>query len=185
MKVNEHSINELENESMFKRLAYVSYESHIFNDSIFNNFKIANPNVTKDEIYSALKKVSLEYLIDEHGFDYVIKEGSINLSGGEKQRLALAINLTSDKDLYIFDEATSNIDRESEELIIKNIYELRKKAIVIVISHSFNNLIKADEILFIDKTKIYCGKHQNLLSISEKYKTIFKTQLSGGMIYEA
>lgn len=174
--INDIHIDEIAKSSLFHRLAFVSYENHIFNDTLFNNFKMARKEITKEEIYEALKKVKLEYLIDEHGYDYRIKEDASNLSGGEKQRLSLAINLVNPKDLYIFDEATSNIDKESEEIILDNIYQLKKKSIVIIISHTLKNLINSDKIVFLDENDILIGTNDELYAKSANYKHLLNIQ---------
>lgn len=96
----------------------------------------ANKTVTDEEIYGALEKVNLADFIRENGgLDKVITEDAANISGGQKQRLALAVNLVAHKDIYVFDEATSNIDIESEAIIMANIKALSREKAVIVISH--------------------------------------------------
>lgn len=92
------------------------------------NFELAKKNVSDEEIWNALEKVNLAGFIQENGGpDKVITEDANNLSGGQKQRLALAVNLVADKDVYVFDEATSNIDIESEAIIMRNIKAMSEK----------------------------------------------------------
>ena len=109
-------------ESYYSRLASVSYNTYIFNDTVRANFELAKKNATDEEVWAALEAVNLADFIKENGgLDKVITEDANNVSGGQKQRLALAVNLVADKDIYVFDEATSNIDIESEAIIMDNI----------------------------------------------------------------
>lgn len=106
------------------------------------NFRLAKADVTDEEMMSALEKVNLADFIRENGgLDKVISEDAANISGGQKQRLALAVSLVADKAIYVFDEATSNIDIESEVIIMANIKELSKTKSVIVISHRLANVV--------------------------------------------
>ncbi len=164
--------------SYYSHIALVSYNSYIFNETIRNNFLIGKLDATDKEINDVLKKVNLDTFVKENGgLDKVIKEGAVNLSGGQRQRLALAINLLTDKDVYIFDEATSNIDIESEEIIMSNIYELSKTKLIILISHRLENVKKADFIYYLEEGKIKeKGKHNDLIFINGKYKNLYETQ---------
>lgn len=126
----------LSREAYYSRLAVVSYNTYLFNETVRANFALANGGATEAEMYDALERVNLAAFIRENGgLDKVISEDASNLSGGQKQRLALAINLVANKDVYIFDEATSNIDIESEAIIMRNIRALAASRSVIVISH--------------------------------------------------
>jgi ATP-binding cassette subfamily C protein len=110
-------LESLSRESYYSHLAVVSYNTYIFNETVRANFMLANKAVTDEEIYGALEKVNLADFIRENGgLDKVITEDAANISGGQKQRLALAVNLVAHKDIYVFDEATSNIDIESEAI---------------------------------------------------------------------
>ena len=105
--VGDKPLETLSRESYYSHISVVSYNTYIFNETIRQNFMLAKDNVTDEEIYSALKKVNLyDFIIDNDGLDKVITEDAANISGGQKQRLALAINLVANKDIYIFDEAT-------------------------------------------------------------------------------
>ncbi|MDE6188975.1 MAG: ATP-binding cassette domain-containing protein, partial [Clostridia bacterium] len=105
------SLESLSRESYYSRLAAVSYNTYIFNQTVRENFALANESVSDETIYGALEKVNLAQFIRENGgLDKVISEDANNISGGQKQRLALAVNLVANKDIYVFDEATSNID---------------------------------------------------------------------------
>ena len=168
----------LSRESYYSHISVVSYNTYVFNETIRQNFMLAKEDVTEDEIFDALKKVNLyDFIIDDGGLDKVITEDAANISGGQKQRLALAINLVANKDIYIFDEATSNIDIESEAIIMNNIKELSKEKSVIVISHRLANVIAADTIYNIEEGEVKeYGTHNNLMNMHEGYAKLYTTQ---------
>ena len=176
--VGNKPLETLSRESYYSHISVVSYNTYIFNEIIRQNFMLAKDNVTDEEIYSALKKVNLyDFIIDNGGLDKVITEDAANISGGQKQRLALAINLVANKDVYIFDEATSNIDIESEAIIMNNIKELSKEKSVIVISHRLANVIAADTIYYIEDGEVKeHGTHNELMNMHEGYEKLYTTQ---------
>ena len=176
--VGGHRIENLDRSSYYSHLAVVSYNTYIFNVSVRDNFLLANKSATDDDIYSALKAVNLyDFIITNGGLDKVISEDASNISGGQKQRLALAVNLVADKSIYIFDEATSNIDIESEAIIMKNIKALSEKKSVVVISHRLENIVPADKIYFLadGKVKEY-GTHNELIKANLGYADLYNTQ---------
>lgn len=168
----------LNREAYYSHISVVSYNTYIFNETIRQNFMLAKADVTDEEIYNALKKVNLyDFIIGNGGLDKIITEDAANISGGQKQRLALAINLVANKDIYIFDEATSNIDIESEAIIMNNIKELSKEKSVIVISHRLANVIAADTIYYIEDGGIKeHGTHAELMNMHEGYAKLYTTQ---------
>ena len=178
--VGDKRLEELSRVSYYSHLAVVSYNTYIFNESIRDNFKMAKLDVTDDEIYEALKLVNLDSFIKNNGnLDKVILEDANNISGGQRQRLALAINLVADKDIYVFDEATSNIDVDSEAIIMANIKKLSKDKSVIVISHRLENVVNADQIFYISNGEILeHGTHDELLHMNGDYSKLYKTQKS-------
>lgn len=164
--------------SYYSRLASVSYNTYIFNDTVRANFELAKKNATDEEIFAALEKVNLSAFIKENGgLDKVITEDANNLSGGQKQRLALAVNLVADKDIYVFDEATSNIDVDSEAIIMKNIKEMSESKSVIVISHRLANVVPADNIYFMQDGQVKeSGSHAYLMERKGEYAKLFNAQ---------
>ena len=168
----------LSRESYYSHISVVSYNTYIFNETIRQNFMLAKADVTEDEIFTALKKVNLyDFIIENGGLDKVITEDAANISGGQKQRLALAINLVANKDIYIFDEATSNINIESEAIIMNNIKELSKEKSAIVISHRLANVIVADTIYYIEDGEVKeHGTHEELINMHEGYSKLYTTQ---------
>ena len=164
--------------SYYSRLASVSYNTYIFNDTVRVNFELAKKDVTDEEIFAALEKVNLSAFIKENGgLDKVITEDANNLSGGQKQRLALAVNLVANKDIYVFDEATSNIDVDSEAIIMKNIKEMSESKSVIVISHRLANVVPADNIYFMQDGQVKeSGSHAYLMERKGEYAKLFNAQ---------
>ena len=162
----------------YSRLASVSYNTYIFNDTVRANFELAKKNATDKEIFAALEKVNLSAFIKENGgLDKVITEDANNLSGGQKQRLALAVNLVADKDIYVFDEATSNIDVESEAIIMRNVKEMSESKSVIVISHRLANVVPADNIYFMQDGQVReSGSHAYLMERKGEYAKLFNAQ---------
>ena len=164
--------------SYYSHLASVSYNTYIFNDTVRANFELAKKNATDEEIFAALEKVNLSSFIKENGgLDKVITEDANNISGGQKQRLALAVNLVADKDIYVFDEATSNIDVESEAIIMRNIKEMSESKSVIVISHRLANVVPADNIYFMRDGQVReSGSHAYLMERKGEYAQLFNSQ---------
>ena len=165
-------------ESYYSHLASVSYNTYIFNDTVRANFELAKKNASDEEIWAALEAVNLADFIKENGgLDKVITEDANNVSGGQKQRLALAVNLVADKDIYVFDEATSNIDIESEAIIMDNIKSMSKSKSVIVISHRLANVVPADNIYYMEEGEVKeSGSHAQLMSAQGGYAKLFNAQ---------
>ena len=163
----------------------VSTESFLFGASVRENLLIANPSANDEELMSVLKKVLLDEFIlnrkysgdGNSGLDFYIESGGKNLSGGQVQRFALARALLHDADIYIFDEAVSNIDVESEELILNALYELSKTKIIIFISHRLANIENADHIYVFEKGEIKEeGTHSSLIEKNGIYARMYLQQ---------
>ncbi len=172
------AIKSLNRESYYSHLAVVSYNTYIFNETLRDNFMLANKAATDVKICAALEQVNLsDFVRSSGGLDKAITEDASNISGGQKQRLALAVNLTADKDIYIFDEATSNIDIESEAIIMKTIKSLSKHKSVIVISHRLANIVPANRIYYMEAGKVKeVGTHSELMNNHGNYAKLYTTQ---------
>lgn len=171
-------LESLSREAYYSRVAVVSCNTYVFNTTVRENFRLAKKDVTDDEIMSALEQVNLADFIRENGgLDKAVTEDGANISGGQKQRLALAVNLVADKDIYIFDEATSNIDIESESVIMRNIKALSGKKSVIVISHRLENVVPSDLIYYMDNGEVReSGTHAALMAQQGGYSALYTAQ---------
>ncbi len=178
--INNKNIDNINQNEIYKNIGIVSTNSHIFNGSILDNLLIGNKNATKEEINNALKVSRLYDFVGslKYGINTMVGEGGNLLSGGQKQRLALARIILSNKDVIIFDEATSNIDVESEESIWDAIYEISRDKIVIVISHRLANVKRAKNIYVLNKGVIAeNGSHNQLLEKGGHYTYMLEKQL--------
>lgn len=171
-------LENLSRAAYYSRVAVVSCNTYVFNTTVRENFRLAKKDVTDDDIISALEQVNLADFIRENGgLDKAVTEDGANISGGQKQRLALAVNLVADKDIYIFDEATSNIDIESESVIMRNIKALSGMKSVIVISHRLENVVPSDLIYYMDNGEVReSGTHVALMAQQGGYFTLYTAQ---------
>ncbi len=164
--------------SLMKNMVLVNHEAYLFKGSIRDNLLMAKPNAADIELETVLSKVNLLDFVDANGgLDYQLTEAASNLSGGQRQRLALARALLLNPQVYIFDEATSSIDVESEEQIMSLIQELAKSKIIILISHRLANVVKSNQIYFLQAGKITEeGSHEQLMKIDGEYSKLYKKQ---------
>ncbi len=161
-----------------KSLTYIGHNSFFFKGTVRENLLIGCPSTDDEKLWSVLEKCRLsEFLKSENGLDTELLENAINLSGGQRQRLALARAILHDTAVYIFDEATSSIDVESEETILALIHEMTKTKTVIMISHRLANVKDADCIYVMENGSIAeHGTHSELLKNSEVYATLWERQ---------
>lgn len=172
------SLREVGEASLMDTITYISHASYIFKGSVRDNLLLANPKCDEQTLWKVLERVNLaSFLKEEGGLDTMLNEKGSNLSGGQCQRLALARALLHDSKIYIFDEATSNIDVESENDIMKEIHNLAKTKTVILISHRLANVENADNIYVLDKGSVVeYGKHEDLLKKNGVYKNLWTSQ---------
>lgn len=168
---------EIKDINVYPYMTLVSLESYLFSGSLRDNLAMAK-DVSDKEMNIVLEKVGIfDYVNEQGGLDMRILEGGKNLSGGPRQRLVLARALLKDSPIYIMDEATSNIDVESENKIMEVLYELSKEKLVICISHRLANLIHADAIYCLkDGDIVESGTHEGLLQQNGVYRDLFNTQ---------
>jgi len=164
--------------SLLRNITYVSHQSYLFKGTVRNNLRMGKPSASDDELWAALERVNLAgFLKTEQGLDTPLLEKASNLSGGQCQRLALARALLHDSPVYIFDEATSNIDVESENDIMAEIHRLAKTKTVILISHRLANVVQADSIYVLDSGNIAeHGSHKELLKNHGLYEKLWNAQ---------
>ena len=178
--VGEVDFNEISEKSVMENITYISHSSYIFKGSVRDNLLMAKADARDEELWDVLKKTNLaDFFEADNGLDFQIAEAGGNLSGGQKQRLALARGLLHDSRFYIFDESTSNIDVESEEVILEQIKELAKHKGVLMISHRLANVVSSDKIFVLEKGQLKeAGTHEELLAMHGTYSTLWETQQS-------
>ena len=173
------TLDEISEETIYSQIALVSTNSYIFNGTIKENLLIGNPQATDKEIAYVLAKTRLSSFVEnlKEGIHTNVGEGGGLLSGGQKQRLALARAILANRQMMIFDEATSNIDVESEEAIWEVIYELAKEKTILVISHRLANVKEAKMIYVIKDGKVVeQGSHHELYNIKQAYYNMIRNQ---------
>ena len=171
-------LSEISEASLMENFTYISHQSYLFKGTVRDNLLMARTNAGEDTLWQVLEQVNLaDFLRSEKGLDTVLNEKASNLSGGQCQRLALARALLHDSPVYIFDEATSNIDVESENDIMAQIHALAKTKTVILISHRLANVVGADNIYVLDKGNIVeNGNHDALLAANGTYAKLWNAQ---------
>lgn len=171
-------LRNIEKASLMRRITYVSHQSYLFKGTVRDNLLMGKPGASDDELWSALTQVNLaDFLRGEAGLDTLFSERGENLSGGQRQRLALARALLHDSPVYIFDEATSNIDVESENDIMAQIHALAGRKTVLLISHRLANVTASDEIYVLERGDIVQhGTHDALLKQGGAYAALWSAQ---------
>ena len=171
-------LRDIEEASLMRRITYVSHQSYLFKGTVRDNLLMGKPGASDDELWSALTQVNLaDFLRREAGLDTLLSERGENLSGGQRQRLALARALLHDSPVYIFDEATSNIDVESENDIMAQIHALAGRKTVLLISHRLANVTASDEIYVLERGDIVQhGTHEALLKQGGAYAALWSAQ---------
>lgn len=178
IKVNGTEHREISSKSLMENFTMIGHSSWIFKGTVRENLLMGNPRATEAEMIEALDKVNLKSFLEaQNGLDTRVESNASNLSGGQKQRLALARALLHDTPVYIFDEATSNIDADSEEIIMATVKQISKERTVILISHRLANVIDSDAIYMLkDGEIIEKGTHKELMRLKGNYEKIFSEQ---------
>jgi len=171
-------IGQVNERSLMAAITYIGHNSTFFKGTVRENLLLAAPGATDAALWQVLDKCRLsDFLKAEQGLDTPLLENAGNLSGGQRQRLALARAMLHDSPIYIFDEATSNIDVESEEAILEQIRSLAREKTVIMISHRLANAVSADCIYALEQGALAgCGTHEELLRQDGVYARLWKTQ---------
>ncbi|MGF7452426.1 ABC transporter ATP-binding protein/permease [Pasteurella bettyae] len=175
---NQQNSAKIDRTSLYQHICLVSHSSYVFKGSLRENMLMANLQATDEQIYHALEQVNLANFVHENGgLDMPLLSRGTNLSGGQIQRLALARALLHDADLYIFDEATSNIDIESEEIILQFIQRLKQQKTIVMISHRLANAVHADHIYVLQAGQLAeQGTHTELMYNNGLYTEMFTQQ---------
>ena len=166
--------------SLRNQISIVDQNTTLFDDTVFNNIKYARPDANEEDILKAVKLSMCDEFINnlENGFETMIGENGVKLSGGEKQRLSIARAFLKNSRIILLDEATSSLDSETEEKIQKALENLTVNKTTIVIAHRLSTILNSDNIYVIDNGKIVdSGKHDELLDKSKIYKNFYQRQI--------
>ena len=171
-------LRDIDETSLMRHITYVSHQSYLFKGTVRDNLLMGRPGASDEDLWQALDQVKLaDFLKGEKGLDTPLAERGENLSGGQRQRLALARALLHDSPVYIFDEATSNIDVESENDIMAQIHALARHKTVLLISHRLANVTASDEIYVLERGHIVQhGTHGALLAQGGAYAALWSAQ---------
>lgn len=187
---NQTELRELSSAAVLDKGILVNAKDFLYAESIRDNLLLANPQLTNDELWHLLDQVKLSAFVRQlpEQLDTVLEENGKNLSGGQRQRLILARALAASAELYIFDEITSGVDIESEEIILETLKALAKQAIVIFVSHRLYNVLAADQIyVFKDGRIVEAGTPQELEQTSDYFNAYFteeNRQMRGAIDHE-
>ena len=176
--VNGVELSQIEEAGLLEGVTYVGHQSYLFEGTVRSNLLMAKPTAADAELWSVLERSGLAgFLRSEQGLETHVQERAANLSGGQRQRLALARALLHDSPVYLFDEATSNIDIESENDILREICALAKSKSVILISHRLANVVGADNIFVLQNGRVAeQGRHEALLAQKGCYAKLWAVQ---------
>ena len=172
-------LSDIREGSLMDHITLISHNSYLFRGTVEENLRMGKPDATEAEMREALVKVNLwGFLQAQQGLGTPVAEKGGNFSGGQCQRLAIARALLHDTPVYIFDEATSNIDAESEEMIMEAVYSLAETKTVILISHRLANVVKADRIYMLKGgLAVETGTHEMLMKRNGEYAKLYQSQM--------
>lgn len=172
-------LSDIQEESLMDQITLVSHNSYLFKGTVEDNLRMGSPDASEEEMKEALMKVNLwGFLHSQQGLQTPILEKGSNFSGGQCQRLAIARALLHDTPVYIFDEATSNIDAESEEMIMDVIHQLAETKTILLISHRLANVVKSDRIYMMkDGCVAESGAHDQLIRQNGEYAKLYRSQM--------
>jgi len=178
IRFNKTELASIREDAVMSAATLVTHESYLFKGTVEYNLRMGKADASEKDMQRVLQKVNLwNFLQTQNGLETELLEKGVNLSGGQRQRLALARALLHDSDIYVFDEATSNIDAESEEMIMDVITGLAKKKTVVFISHKLSNITGAARIYMLDGGRIIeSGAHEELIKAKGKYAAMYGKQ---------
>lgn len=172
-------IKQIKIDNLRKNISFVTQDTYLFNESIRYNLLFAKKDASEEELISACKAAYIHDLIMTlpRGYDTIVGERGVKLSGGEKQRISIARAILTNPSILIFDEATSSLDSESEKYIQLAINPLLKNKTSIIVAHRLSTIMNADNIIVIDDGEVVeCGNHQQLINNDGLYKVLYDTQ---------
>ena len=177
IKYDNFNIDSISTREMAKITTLITNDSYLVKGTVREHLSVRK-NITEEEMYNALEKVNLRDFVEEHGgLDYELAIGAANLSGGQKQRLLAAKAILKDSYLYILDEAVSNIDDYSKEIVLNAFDSIKEGKIIIVISHDLETVTNSDNIYVLkDKKIIEEGTHDELIEENSLYRKLFTDQ---------
>lgn len=178
IRYGEKELSTLSEQGIMEHVTLVNHNAYLFRGTVRDNLKMAAPDADDSRLIAALKEANVyDFLTGEQGLDTPVAEQGLNFSGGQRQRIAIARALLHDTPFYIFDEATSNIDVESEELIMDTVRALSGKKTVLLISHRLANVVGADQICVMDQGQIIeTGTHEELIAKNGRYHSLYQSQ---------
>ena len=181
IEIDNQPINSLSINSLRKEISLVSQDTTLFDDTIKNNIAYANLKATEEEIVEAAKKSFASEFIEKlpNGYNSLIGENGLRLSGGEKQRISIARAMLKKSSIILLDEATSSLDADTEQKIQKALTLLTKNKTTVVIAHRLSTILNSDQIYVIDSGKVIAnGNHDELLRNSSVYKNFYDKQIT-------
>ena len=180
IRLDDQDISKFNLSSLRSQISIVDQNTTLFDDTVLNNIKYARPEASNEEVLEAAKQSMCKEFINnlENGFETMIGENGVKLSGGEKQRLSIARAFLKKSKIILLDEATSSLDSETEEKIQKALSQLILNKTTIVIAHRLSTILNSDNIYVVDNGKIVdSGKHKELLAQSKVYKNFYERQI--------
>lgn len=178
--VSDQELSHIREDHLLEHVTYVGHQSYLFQGTVRDNLRMGCPTADETQMWAVLERVKLaDFLRGEKGLDTPLLERAANLSGGQCQRLALARALLHDSPVYLFDEATSNIDIESENAILAEIQALAQTKTVLLISHRLANVTWADHIYVMEQGNVVeQGTHEELCQAGGRYQQLWQAQMA-------